>query len=378
VKICVVFWHLISRLNPIDWRLLDDLNKHNALVKAIREVRVANDGDGSKFKHLDVFCHSSILSGVLVNPARAYKHLHGDNMMGPFFRKFLFYHVQIAYLVLLCQTTAVVSDYYAESSSYLVTFGSIIWGLLLLVHFILFEIGIYLSLIYSHHFNGELPIAIPFFHPVSVDQIDGLYCVVNGVALSCIFTISTVDILLFMLWNVIFYRTRLRCHSLVELTSLNLDRMMELFCKFLAMICFVQFLFLHTYTSSCVMVLIWISLRILYDKLGINLPHFSFRSKRLHMFTVFVMSFLGQLLFWSEEFIMILVLASIHSIFLPRIDVLWTSLVEKRFWDYYVSINKVADFWNGLLDQSIVKMRFFQFFFVFYSSRLFYTLYVLY
>jgi hypothetical protein len=297
-------------------------------------------------------------------------------MMGSFLRKFLFYHVEIAYLVLLCQTTAIVSDYYAESSSYLVSFGLIIWGLLLLVHFILFHAGAYFALQFYDQLTPQLTVDTSYIDKrLSIDDIGFAFFVINGVCFVLLYSFSTVDIMLFAIWSLLYFHAQHTLEILSRFTSQNTHYLFEGVCFLIGPVSLAHFVFLHPLLVVTIICLTLVGLRLFYSRhLQLALPVIPWSEWQKTILIMFAVCFVGQFVFWSTKAGTIttsILLSFIPPFVLPQIGVYWDNRVDDYLKLRFEELSgRSINHWREQFLNPNVKLRYFQFFFVYYSARL--------
>jgi hypothetical protein len=162
----------------------------------------------------------------------------------------------------------------------------------------------------------------------------------------------------------------------IALTSQQCERLLGAHFFVALSTCAAQFLFLHPYFSTGLLVSHWLFVRYLWVLLGNVAPWFNFK-KSLFILKLFAASFVGQLLYWSTGIIPMFLMAGIHAVLIPSLDKLWSSAIEKKFVETMpLVIRDWAVRIRNLRDNEPFKECYFQFFFVFYLLRLIYVFYV--
>jgi hypothetical protein len=163
----------------------------------------------------------------VANPLACYRHFNADDLVGPFLRKLLIYHVELAYFVILCQTVAHVNDVRETTESTLVAIWTWLWLFILFVHFLSLQFGVYLSWMYYDRLGWKFYVEFPIVGQQAMNSIGMYYFVVNVIAFSTLYSISILDIILFAVWNAFFFDAQVALRKLFAKTSAECDVMFE-------------------------------------------------------------------------------------------------------------------------------------------------------
>jgi hypothetical protein len=304
------------------------------------------------------------------NPVAFYAFIYDDNMLGPFLRKLLFYHVEIAYFYVLCRTMGLATDSYDSATSLFGSAWACLWVVLLVLHFTSFQIGIYVAVNHYHELSHELFVFIPFIGRMAMDVIAMRFFLLFVTSFGLIFSLSTLDIVLFSIWNLYFYHCRVEFRQLSHLTSPKCDSMWEGFSVALVFICLIHFVGLNSYFVTALIVGTGIFLYCMAAYLSRPRPLFRRDVETYKAIGwIFLFSFCIQFVFYSSGLISMIILAALQAVVLPLVfDFLNTPSLDDILHHLFDAVTVL--YWRDRFTDLALKARYFQFFTAYYLLRL--------
>jgi hypothetical protein len=398
-------------MNPLDWTLIVDLQRHCHDLAHVRISHESANGtlDFPSDRYISVATNDdSEVYGPLVlgameqrrfyqfvgspNPEACYRFFNGANarLLEPFLRKFLFYHVELAYLCLFLQTAIIILERWTnllESASSCSAYNMtpalspiswlpsysfdrvclMIWTFLLALHFVAFQIGIVLTLKYFDSLDDEFKV---FGNRMS--GIGMFYFAFNLFLITTFFSVSTLDVILFAIWGFLFNDVFVACKNLCSLTSDRCFSMFDGFSINLGLICALKIHFLHPFITLVGFIAVWLrSETIITGRWYLPTVPNSFR--RIYgLSLIFLFSFIYQSIWFNEGSYYTLIISLVRTFYAPSFGMSFNPRELTK------SCNKLMKTQWGqiaqmqLLTYPTAKMRYFQFFFVFYFLRLVY------
>jgi hypothetical protein len=385
-------------MNPLEWSLVSEMSRHAHRLahitvqtlncddgrNAVRLVENNNNNNYGEGRTVMLEDGMEILRFVqfakVENPLRSYQYFNDDNLVGPFVRKFLFYHVELVYMFLLCRTVAIVSDSMIWSdlvpaSRPLLPATGVVLLAALMIHFFMIQYGVYLVLTYYHRLGPQLTVSVPFFGPKKIISVGWIYLFLNVSLFSALYSFSLVDVLLIGQWCAFFYDFQQPSRKLFLLTTSHCDILWEGFCVGLVSVLLIQLCALYPILMTLLILLSWFAAaNIYYHVNGFQLV-FHFSGEKLFMSLVFFgLTTVSQLLWSSNSILSIVAFATIQSIFLPRaLQAMHPGALKAYYGPFLAS--PTAQYLCSQFSRPALKARYFQFFFVYYCVRLVLLLY---
>jgi hypothetical protein len=335
------------------------------------------------------------------NPEACYRYFNGANacLLEPFLRKFLFYHVELAYLCLFLQTAMIILErwanhwdsdatrlcsvlplllpsgllngYGAERVWLYVTIALLAW------QFVSFHLaGVYVLKYFDRPLD-EVTVTIPFFGKQTMYELGCFFNGFNTMFIPILLSVSTLDLVLFALWTLFFYNLSQPYNNLCSLTSLDCYFLILFFSVYVSLWCAVSFQFLHPFITAFVFIAVVLcsgAFRRDWSEAVRRFDCFWFFSSAFVTGMVFLVS-VGYHLMWDDgELLIALWHALLRTVFV-LLALLVTDLTKLKS----VSVNlknRVLDRENAFFSNFGVesRTRYFQFLSIYYFARLIYLI----
>jgi hypothetical protein len=220
---------------------------------------------------------------------------------------------------------------------------------------------------------------------VNMDDIGMMLFFSQLVSFTLIYSFSTVDIVLLIVWAGFFANCSLNFRHIASLMAQKFSVVWDSLTAALALICFVQFVFMHPFLMAALVVIAWLTTTCLIVHQGRVLPQFDLDDdeNRKLVYWCAAISFCSQMYFYSTSggLLRILCITVLQAVFFP-LNVIYTRIPNTIVMDHIYGplIDGICNrlimeidykYWKNLFFEVLPKLevRFFQFFFVYYFCR---------
>jgi hypothetical protein len=272
---------------------------------------------------------------------------------------------------------SVISDYSTPDVAWGGAILLWLWRLLLLLHFGFFQLGIGLMLCNYHVLHYDLSFTIPQRQVEVKAEVVGLFLFfTNIVGFSTLFAPSTIDIILFSIWNLLFFDEKQRLQPLLELTSQKCDVTLEGMCVVLLIICVINFHNLHPFLTSAVFLLVYFALKNMYrHHPSIREPLYDYEDRTRINAIVFIglFSFVIQILRFDRittiSFVAAVAVAVFQALLIPLVACKYDDAIVRVYYNDFFSTSTGQSLLTYFVSVKF-KSRFFQLFFVYYFCQM--------
>jgi hypothetical protein len=301
------------------------------------------------------------------NPASYYRRINHDNLLGPLFRKFVLYQVEVCYLFLLCRTVPAVNRIYANSTSTLGSIGALCWLLFLLVQFISLHFAWLCGWIFLDEFETEKRSALlaKFDYPTIAPPL----VFFNLFSAAALLSISTADIVLIVIWSIFFlefFESHKNLHVASSKICFNIFDSVQVIA---IPICIIRLSILYPIFSCLLNMASWLVARNAYLHVKGTFHEESGNSDKYLILSTGFVVMVAQLS--SADRIYFIAFLSLIQwfTFVKLLKIADTGIMRDYYGDFFTK--PAGKFWSAIFfGDSYVRRGFFAFFFCYYFTRL--------